>query len=168
MAKTISPRVPAISAPSGVQDQAARQILQLLVDAHNARNGDTDSRFVTYRELASMVEALSSQQTTTTTSSTDNDDAIQSLSSDVGSIKNALAVLNGHSTTDGYDVGNVPGNVPHNNGALNENLNADMLDGKHASEFVPLDAAVTATKSATGKYMPITIGGVVYYLPLFQ
>jgi len=37
---------------------------------------------------------------------------------------------------DGYDAGNASGNVPISNGTLNNNLNADMLDGLHASSFL--------------------------------
>jgi len=36
---------------------------------------------------------------------------------------------------DGQDAGNGAGNVPLNNGALNTNLNSDMLDGEHATAF---------------------------------
>lgn len=34
-----------------------------------------------------------------------------------------------------YSVGNADGNIPVNNGTVNTNLDADKLDGKHASEF---------------------------------
>lgn len=37
---------------------------------------------------------------------------------------------------DGYDAGNASGNIPVSNGTVNTNLNADMLDGNHASSFV--------------------------------
>jgi len=36
---------------------------------------------------------------------------------------------------DGYQAGNASGNVPLSNGTLNSNLNADLLDGQHASAF---------------------------------
>lgn len=37
---------------------------------------------------------------------------------------------------DGYDAGNASGNIPVSNGTVNTNLNADLLDGNHASSFV--------------------------------
>jgi hypothetical protein len=36
---------------------------------------------------------------------------------------------------DGYDAGNASGQIPVNNATLNTNLNADLLDGQHASAF---------------------------------
>lgn len=36
---------------------------------------------------------------------------------------------------DGYDAGNGSGQIPVSNGTVNANLNADLLDGNHASAF---------------------------------
>lgn len=107
-----------------------------------------------------------------------------------------MARSNTHSTNDGYDVGSGTGQVPLNNGALNANLNADLLnghhsghavgdvpvsdgvvceelnadrlDGHHASAFVRVGAVVETTKTLTGKFMELVIGGQTYYLPLYQ
>jgi hypothetical protein len=38
---------------------------------------------------------------------------------------------------DGYSTGSSSGYIPINNGSLNNNLNADLLDGLHASDFSP-------------------------------
>jgi hypothetical protein len=38
-------------------------------------------------------------------------------------------------------VGNADKNIPLNNGTVNTNLNADLLDGKHASSFYEKTAA---------------------------
>ena len=69
---------------------------------------------------------------------------------------------------DGMHAGHAAGEVPVSDGALCDTLNADLLDGKHASEFVLVGSVVTATKTATGKYMEVTLDGDVYYIPLFQ
>jgi len=53
---------------------------------------------------------------------------------------------------DGYDAGNALGNVPISNGTLNNNLNADMLDGLHASSFLN-------TSSDYGRY---GVSGTLY------
>jgi len=39
---------------------------------------------------------------------------------------------------DGRDAGNASGNVPISNGIVNTNLNADMVDGKHAQDLLDL------------------------------
>lgn len=51
MVKAVGGRVPGVLPPTGVDDPATRKSLQQLVDAHNARNGNTQERFVTAREL---------------------------------------------------------------------------------------------------------------------
>ena len=38
---------------------------------------------------------------------------------------------------DGLQSGNASGNIPISNGTVNTNLNADLLDGQHASAFAP-------------------------------
>jgi hypothetical protein len=48
----------------------------------------------------------------------------------------------------GYSAGNASGNVPISNGTLNTNLNADLLDGKHAAAFVNIAGATD-----NGKYL---------------
>lgn len=54
-------------------------------------------------------------------------------------------------------IGNSDGNIPLNNGTVNTNLNADMLDGYHASNFykttdtIP-DTKVTNTLATTTKF----------------
>ncbi|MEO0205724.1 MAG: hypothetical protein ABIL22_03495 [candidate division WOR-3 bacterium] len=43
---------------------------------------------------------------------------------------------------DGYHAGNTNGCVPVSNGTVNTNLNADLLDGNHASAFAPFAGSV--------------------------
>ena len=197
MGKVIIPRVPSIGTVTGVSDSAARQILQPLVDAHNTRNGDTEARFVTALELSERL-AATSQQTTAGTLSTGplEDERIERIAGELSALQSTVARSNSTSTNDGYSVGSGSGNVPLNDGALNSNLNADMLDGMHAghatgeipvsdatlctdlnadlldgmhaSELVHVGAVVTATKTATGKFMEVTLGGEVFYIPLHQ
>ena len=225
MGKVIIPRVPSIGTVTGVADSAARQILQPLVDAHNTRNGDTEARFVTALELSERL-AATSQQTTAVTSSTGplEDERIERIAGELSALQSTVARSNSTSTNDGYSVGSGSGNVPLNDGALNSNLNADLidglhaghetgnvpvsdavlctdlnadmldgmhaghatgeipvsdatlctdlnadlLDGMHASELVHVGAVVTARKWATGKFMEVTLGGEVFYIPLHQ
>ena len=225
MGKVIIPRVPSIGTVTGVADSAARQILQPLVDAHNTRNGDTEARFVTALELSERL-AATSQQTTAGTLSTGplEDERIERIAGELSALQSTVARSNSTSTNDGYSVGSGSGNVPINDGALNSNLNADLidglhaghetgnvpvsdavlctdlnadmldgmhaghatgeipvsdaalctdlnadlLDGMHASELVHVGAVVTATKTATGKFMEVTLGGEVFYIPLYQ
>jgi hypothetical protein len=169
MGKVIIPRVPSIGTVTGVADSAARQILQPLVDAHNTRNGDTEARFVTALELSERL-AATSQQTTAVTSSTGplEDERIERIAGELSALQSTVARSNSTSTNDGYSVGSGSGNVPLNDGALNSNLNADMLDGMHASELVHVGAVVTATKTATGKFMEVTLDSEVFYIPLYQ
>ena len=225
MGKVIIPRVPSIGTVTGVSDSAARQILQPLVDAHNTRNGDTEARFVTALELSERL-AATSQQTTAVTSSTGplEDERIERIAGELSALQSTVARSNSTSTNDGYSVGSGSGNVPINDGALNSNLNADLidglhaghetgnvpvsdavlctdlnadmldgmhaghatgeipvsdatlctdlnadlLDGMHASELVHVGAVVTATKTATGKFMEVTLDSEVFYIPLYQ
>ena len=225
MGKVIIPRVPSIGTVTGVSDSAARQILQPLVDAHNTRNGDTEARFVTALELSERL-AATSQQTTAVTSSTGplEDERIERIAGELSALQSTVARSNSTSTNDGYSVGSGSGNVPLNDGALNSNLNADLidglhaghetgnvpvsdavlctdlnadmldgmhaghatgeipvsdaalctdlnadlLDGMHASELVHVGAVVTATKTATGKFMEVTLDSEVFYIPLYQ
>lgn len=64
---------------------------------------------------------------------------------------NVLTASGGHKA-----VGNTNGNIPLNNGTLNTNLNADMLDGRHRSNlFTSLQEWVTADKNT----FSITVDG---------
>lgn len=192
----IIPRVPAIGTVTGVADSAARQILQPLVDAHNTRNGDTEARFVTARELDARLAAVVQPVTTTTPGVATEDERIERLSGELAALQATVAGAVAHSTNDGHDVGSGTGQVPINDGALNNNLNADMLDGHHsghavgdvpvsdgvvceelnadmldghhASAFVRVGAVVETTKTLTGKFMELVIGDQTYYLPLYQ
>ena len=56
-------------------------------------------------------------------------------SSTVGAANRPVYLNAGTVTAGAYTFGNASGNAPINNGALNTNLNADMLDGLHASNF---------------------------------
>lgn len=47
-------------------------------------------------------------------------------------------------TLDGYTSGNGGNNIPINNNTLNENLNADLLDGQHGSYYQPVSTAITS------------------------
>ena len=199
MGKVITPRVPAIGSVAGVVDPTARQILRALVDAHNTRNGDTESRFVTAKELTEL--ATPAQQATQATqvvtpAAGPEDERVERLAGELTALQSTVARSNTHSTNDGYDVGAGTGQVPLNNGALNANLNADLLDGHHsghavgdvpvsdgvvceelnadlldghhASAFVRVGAVVETTKTLTGKFMELVIGDQTYYLPLYQ
>lgn len=54
-------------------------------------------------------------------------------------------------TVKGYTPGNASGNIPLSNGTVNTNLNADTLDGNHASAFaVSAHTHPDATTSASG------------------
>ena len=197
MGKVIIPRVPSIGTVTGVSDSAARQILQPLVDAHNTRNGDTEARFVTALELSERL-AATSQQTTAVTSSTGplEDERIERIAGELSALQSTVARSNSTSTNDGYSVGSGSGNVPVSDAVLCTDLNADMLDGMHAghatgeipvsdatlctdlnadlldgmhaSELVHVGAVVTATKTATGKFMEVTLDSEVFYIPLYQ
>lgn len=58
MAKTISPAVPAVAPLTGIEDDAARQALQALADAHTTRNSAGDEGFVTRGELTQAVPQM--------------------------------------------------------------------------------------------------------------
>ena len=94
------------------------------------------------------------------------DDQISALMEMIAALQNAVVALQAHSTSDGYDVGNLPGNVPVNNGTLNTGLNAEKLGGKTVDEVL-LGGAVVTGKTATGEYLTVTLNGVVRYIPVF-
>jgi hypothetical protein len=62
---------------------------------------------------------------------------------------------------DGYEVGAASGNIPRSNGALSVNLNADRLDGYHASQTPGADQipALSATGVLALPSAAHTIGG---------
>ena len=196
MGKVITPRVPAIGSVSGVVDPAARQILRALVDAHNTRNGDTESRFVTAKDVTEMATPAQQATLVAAPATSSEDERVDRLAGELTALQSTVARSNAHSTNDGYDVGAGTGQVPLNNGALNANLNADLLDGyhsghavgdvpvsdgvaceelnadlldgHHASAFVHVGAVVETTKTLTGKFMELVIDNQTYYLPLYQ
>jgi hypothetical protein len=89
----------------------------------------------------------------------------------------------------GKTIGNASGNVPVSNGTANTNLNADMVDGFHASHFTVDGTGVgttingfssgsmnatfngTATKpgtnNTTNSWLTINIGGTLYDFPVW-
>ena len=188
MGKVITPRVPAIGSVAGVVDPTARQILRALVDAHNTRNGDTESRFVTAKDVTEMTTPAQQATQVVTPAAGPEDERVDRLSGELTALQSTVARSSAHSTNDGYDVGAGTGQVPLNNGTLNANLNADLLDGKHAEEFMPIDASVdaamlggvppsgftrvggvvTGTKVSTGTFLEVIVGEQTLYLELFQ
>ena len=188
MGKVITPRVPAIGSVAGVVDPAARQILRALVDAHNTRNGDTESRFVTAKDVVELATPAQQATQVVTPAAGSEDERIERLAGELTALQSTAARSNTHSTNDGYDVGSGTGQVPLNNGALNANLNADLLNGKHAEAFMPIDASVdaamlggvppsgfarvgtvvTGTKVSTGTFLEVLVGEQTLYLELFQ
>ena len=188
MGKVITPRVPAIGSVAGVVDPTARQILRALVDAHNTRNGDTESRFVTAKDVTEMATPAQQATLVAAPATSSEDERVDRLAGELTALQSTVARSNAHSTNDGYDVGAGTGQVPLNNGTLNANLNADLLDGKHAEEFMPIDASVdaamlggvppsgfarvggvvTGTKVSTGTFLEVIVGEQTLYLELFQ
>jgi hypothetical protein len=63
-------------------------------------------------------------------------------------------------TLDGYHAGNASGQVPVSNGTVNTNLNADMVDGQHASAFVT--SSFTHATASTTSSSPGAISGTSY------
>jgi hypothetical protein len=75
-------------------------------------------------------------------------------------------------------AGNASGNVPVSNGTVNTNLNADMVDGHHASDFtidstiakaLIYQTVVTGGKTATGQFVEVQTkdGTTAGWLQLF-
>lgn len=50
---------------------------------------------------------------------------------------NGDGIVDNADKLDGYHAGNTNGAIPISNGTANINLNADMVDGKHATDFAP-------------------------------
>ena len=163
MSKLIVPTVPSLGPTSNTADPTVRRALQTLAAAHDARNGATDKRFVTADEVASRASTsrVSAAPATNTV-----DDQISALMEMIAALQNAVVALRAHSTSDGYDVGNLPGNVPVNNGTLNTGLNAEQLGGKTVDEVL-LGGAIVTGKTATGEYLTVTLNGVTRYIPVF-
>jgi hypothetical protein len=87
----------------------------------------------------------------------------------------------------GKTIGNASGNVPVSNGTVNTNLNADMVDGFHASHFTVdgtgVGTAINGFSSGTGtgtfvgttkpgtstnnSWLTINIGGTLYDFPVW-
>lgn len=59
---------------------------------------------------------------------------------------------------DGFTAGNAAGQIPVSNGALNENLNADLLDGMQASEIMDLSGSSTANLMVNGSFESWPLG----------
>ena len=162
--KTVIPTVPSVGPTSSTLDPAVRRTLQILTDAHNARNGATDRRFVTEAELSAQ------KATTTETTSADNTselaDQIATLMEMITSLQSAVIALQSHSTSDGYDVGNGEGQIPVSNGILCANLNAGKVGGTGVAELLIGGATVTG-KTDSGNYLTVTLNGVTHYLKLY-
>lgn len=163
MPKLIVPTVPSLGPTSNTADPTVRRALQTLAAAHDARNGATDKRFVTADEVASRA---STSRVSAAPATNTIDDQISALMEMIAALQNAVVALQAHSTSYGYDVGNLPGNVPVNNGTLNTGLNAEKLGGKTVDEVL-LGGAVVTGKTATGEYLTVTLNGVVRYIPVF-
>ncbi|MEM4846753.1 MAG: hypothetical protein QW794_03225 [Thermosphaera sp.] len=73
--------------------------------------------YVTYRTRGDYIDA----------------DDINALSDSVNNLNQRTTQL--EQRLQGYSVGNAANHIPISNGQLNQNLNADMLDGYHASDF---------------------------------
>src|SRR5262245_57405480 len=58
--------------------------------------------------------------------------------------------INDANTLQGHAPGNLSGNVPLNNGTVNVNLNADMVDGWHASQTADANKVLVRLSSGEG------------------
>ena len=67
---------------------------------------------------------------------TDNVASSSRLTTDAGSSVNPVYFANGIPVRTSYSFGNSSGNAAINNGTLCSNLNADMLDGLHYTQFI--------------------------------
>lgn len=76
----------------------------------------------------------------------------------VGSASRPVYLNGGVPTAGSYTFGNASGNAAINNGTVNTNLNADMLDGVHASGLF------TALSNNASNNLSITVGGTTRQL----
>lgn len=67
-----------------------------------------------------------------------NADSATKLTTSAGSATRPIYFSDGKPVAGTYTFGNASGNAAINNGTVNSNLNADLLDGKHLSDLVPL------------------------------
>lgn len=74
------------------------------------------------------------------------------LTGTVGSNVKPIYMNAGELTASSYSFGNASGNIPVSNGTVNTNLNADMLDGVHAS-------GLFSSLEMSGNNVSITVGG---------
>lgn len=65
-----------------------------------------------------------------------NADTATKLTTSAGSATRPIYFVDGKPVAGTYTFGNANGNAAINNGTLNSNLNADMLDGQHSSYFL--------------------------------
>lgn len=61
MAKQVSAPVSGVAPATGVQDPAARRVLQDLITAHNTRNGQTEQRFLTEADIRHLSQQIVSE-----------------------------------------------------------------------------------------------------------
>ena len=97
-----------------------------------------------------------------------NAGTITAFSSTIGAANRPVYINAGTITAGTYTFGNASGNAPISNGTVNTNLNADMLDGVHASGLLTALTAsgnrITATVGGTSKSVDInTVGGLTVY-----
>lgn len=74
------------------------------------------------------------------------------LTGTVGSNVKPIYMNAGELTASSYSFGNASGNIPVSNGTVNTNLNADLLDGVHAS-------GLFSSLEMSGNNVSITVGG---------
>lgn len=100
-------------------------------------------------------------------------------SATVGSATRPIYLNNGVPTAGTYTFGNASGNAAINNGTVNTNLNADMLDGLHSTSFPRADQSPTVdldtvngygimcnaldSNATTARHYPINQAGILIY-----
>lgn len=72
----------------------------------------------------------------------------------VGAANRPIYISGGNLVAGTYTFGNANGNAAINNGTLNNNLNADLLDGRHASQFVYINGSLPATTNLNDVVTP--------------
>lgn len=83
----------------------------------------------------------------------------------VGATNQPIYLNAGIPTAIAYTFGNASGNVPISNGAANLNLNADMLDGHHETEFLRERTIASSASNADTLWGQIGIKGYNNVLP---